>query len=152
MQGVSPGKKNSCTSSARKKKFVQAENPPPPPPPITFLMIRPLFASASKSEYLASFLDWDSCACLTFCLCLRQPRFYVESALVNALVSLVKTRLYGEQRYRSRPIYDFFFCLTFFATAKVFQFHCNDLPHIYHFSSVVQTHVYVYASSPMGVN
>ena len=31
MQGVSPGKKYSCTSSARKKKFVPAENPPPPP-------------------------------------------------------------------------------------------------------------------------
>ena len=41
VQGISPGKKNSCTSSARKKKFVQAENPPPPPP-ITFLMVRPL--------------------------------------------------------------------------------------------------------------
>ena len=30
VQGVSPEKKYSCTSSARKKKFVRAENPPPP--------------------------------------------------------------------------------------------------------------------------
>ena len=47
VQGVSPGKKNSCTSSARKKKFVQA----------CFLryVFVPLFLSLQNFSYVLLF-------------------------------------------------------------------------------------------------